>query len=173
MRLPGLVARPRFRWRLWKKAPRRTNLACAPSRGLRHGHDPVAATVQKQWIWHDGGSYFGVPFVNYLGWLLCVYTIFQLFAIYISRQNVASEQEEPSGTTDRAYWYQAAAAYATTGLTSALPALTGGNAVITDATGQQWQAMQIYQSMALIAIFTMGFVALLSVLLIDKHQRSL
>jgi hypothetical protein len=26
-------------------------------------------------------------------------------------------------------------------LTSALPALTGGNAVITDATGQQWQAM--------------------------------
>jgi uncharacterized membrane protein len=134
--------------------------------------DPVAATVQKQWIWHDGGGYFGVPFVNYLGWLLCVYTIFQLFAIYISPQNVASEQEEPSGTTDRAYWYQAAAAYATTGLTSALPALTGGNAVITDATGQQWQAMQIYQSMALIAIFTMGFMALLSVLLVDKHQQS-
>jgi hypothetical protein len=45
--------------------------------------------------------------------------------------------------------------------------------LITDATGQQWQAMQIYQSMALIAIFTMGFVALLSVLLIDKHQRNL
>jgi hypothetical protein len=88
------------------------------------------------------------------------------------RQNVASEQEEPSGTTDRGYWNQAAAAYATAGLTSALPALTGGNAVITDATGQQWQAMQIYQSMALIAIFTMGFVALLSVLLVDKHQQS-
>ena len=52
--------------------------------------DPIAATVQKQWIWHDGGSYFGVPFVNYLGWLLCVYTIFRLFAIYISRQSVAS-----------------------------------------------------------------------------------
>jgi len=133
--------------------------------------DPIAATVQKQWIWHDGGSYFGVPFVNYLGWLLCIYTIFQLFAIYISRQNVASEQEEQSDTIDRGYWYQASAAYATTGLTSGLPALTGGNAVITDATGQQWQAMQIYQSMALIAIFTMGFVALLSVLLVDKHQQ--
>ena len=58
--------------------------------------DPIAATVQKQWIWHDGGSYFGVPFVNYLGWLLCVYTIFQLFSIYISRQSVASAQEEQS-----------------------------------------------------------------------------
>jgi len=65
--------------------------------------DPIAATVQKQWIWHDGGSYFGVPFVNYLGWLLCVYTIFQLFAIYISRQSVASAQEEQSDTTDRGY----------------------------------------------------------------------
>jgi len=31
--------------------------------------------------------------------------------------------------------------------------------------------MQIYQSMALIAIFTMGFVALLSVLLVDKRQQ--
>src|SRR5262245_53602930 len=95
---------------------------------------------------------------------------FQLFAIYIARQSV--EQAERSDTTDRWYWYQAAAAYATTGLTSALPALSGRNAVITDATGQQWQAMQIYQSMALIAIFTMGFVALLSVLLlVDKRQQ--
>src|SRR5215831_11563473 len=136
----------------------------------------VAAFVMVMWDltmdpWHDGGSYFGVPFVNYLGWLLCVYIMFQLFAIYISRQSVASAQEEQSDTTDRGYRYQAAAAYATTGLTSALPALTGGNAVITDATGQQWQAMQIYQSMALIAIFTMGFVALLSVFLVDKHQQ--
>jgi uncharacterized membrane protein len=134
--------------------------------------DPIAATVQKQWIWHDGGGYFGVPFVNYLGWLLCVYTVFQLFAIYISRQSIASEQEEQPDTRNRWYWYQAAAAYATTGLTSAIPALTGGNAVIADATGQQWQTMQIYQSMALIAIFTMGFVALLSIFPVGKHGQS-
>src|SRR6516162_10111670 len=38
MRLPGLVARACFRWRLWKQTPRRTNLEGAPSRGLRHGH---------------------------------------------------------------------------------------------------------------------------------------
>src|SRR5262249_60992770 len=56
--------------------------------------DPIAATVQKQGIWRDGGSYVGVPFVNNLGWLLCGYTIFQLFAIYTSRHSVASAQEE-------------------------------------------------------------------------------
>src|SRR5262244_2881862 len=38
MRLPGLVARACFRWRLWKQTSRRTNLEGAPSRGLRHGH---------------------------------------------------------------------------------------------------------------------------------------
>src|SRR5262245_38296811 len=38
MRLPGLVARTCFRWRLGKQTPRRPNLACAYSRGLRHGH---------------------------------------------------------------------------------------------------------------------------------------
>jgi hypothetical protein len=29
--------------------------------------DPIAATVQKQWIWHDGGSYFGVPLCQLSG----------------------------------------------------------------------------------------------------------
>jgi uncharacterized membrane protein len=66
--------------------------------------DPMTSTVQKQWIWQDGGSYFGVPFVNYLGWLLCVYTIFQLFAAYASRPNQGSTPNDVD-RTDRTYWY--------------------------------------------------------------------
>jgi len=75
------------------------------------------------------------------------------------------------GSNDGSYRGDAGSAEVRPVVAYAAAPLTGGNAVINDATGQQWQAMQIYQSMALIAIFTMGFVALLSVLLVDKHQQ--
>ncbi len=46
--------------------------------------DPIWSTVLHAWIWRRGGSYFGVPVSNFLGWYLGVYVIFQLFAFYLS-----------------------------------------------------------------------------------------
>jgi putative membrane protein len=132
--------------------------------------DPIAATIQRSWIWHDGGSYFGVPFSNYMGWLLCVYTIFQLFALYLSLQRTSPGQLNP---TDRAYWHQAATTFAILGLSLAINALTGYDSVVFDQAGQQWHAMQIYDSMALVTIFTIWFVALLSSLLIARAPTSI
>ena len=40
--------------------------------------DPARSTLHEAWIWHDGGAYFGVPFENFMGWFLCVYTVFQI-----------------------------------------------------------------------------------------------
>ena len=45
--------------------------------------DPIWSTVEHGWIWLNGGSYFGVPRVNFLGWYLPVYAIYQLFALYL------------------------------------------------------------------------------------------
>ena len=41
-------------------------------------------SIGRNWIWEEGGTYFGVPFSNYIGWLLCVFTFFQLFALYVA-----------------------------------------------------------------------------------------
>jgi len=35
--------------------------------------DPRPSTIQHQWIWEQGGGYFGVPLTNYLGWFFTVY----------------------------------------------------------------------------------------------------
>ena len=134
--------------------------------------DPITGTIRQQWIWHDGGSYFGVPFENYMGWLLCVYTIYQLFAIYLSRQDAAAGQREDADKTDRSYWYQTAIAFVILSLPFASRALVGDCTVVTDATGYQWQTRHIYVSMALVTFFTMWFVALLSVLLTTKHRSA-
>lgn len=46
--------------------------------------DPIFSTINYAWVWRDGGGYFGVPFSNFLGWLLT--TFLQLFALYLKRQ---------------------------------------------------------------------------------------
>ena len=46
--------------------------------------DPVRPTIQHDWIWQNGGPYFGVPFSNFVpGWFLVVWVIFQLVALYL------------------------------------------------------------------------------------------
>ncbi len=36
--------------------------------------DPYMSLQQKAWIWDDGGRYFGIPFQNFLGWVLTTFT---------------------------------------------------------------------------------------------------
>lgn len=131
--------------------------------------DPKSATIGKSWIWHDGGSYFGVPFINYMGWLLCVYTIFQLFALYLTRTNHKSDSVTQA-PLPRSFWYQTTGTYAILTFLQMVSAITESDMPVTDATGQIWQAGQIYTSMALVATFTMGFVVLLSMLLINRKS---
>lgn len=40
--------------------------------------DPSASTIDRDWIWEHGGGFFGVPFENYLGWLLTVVIFFSI-----------------------------------------------------------------------------------------------
>jgi len=67
--------------------------------------DPVRSTSGGAWIWEQGGGYFGVPFSNFMGWLLCVWTVFQLYALYLRIAKptapVASNAEDC-----RMNWYQ-------------------------------------------------------------------
>jgi putative membrane protein len=59
--------------------------------------DPIYSTNYHAWIWLDGGSYFGVPFSNFLGWLLTTFVFLQLFALYLKgQQRLASMHEQPS-----------------------------------------------------------------------------
>ena len=42
------------------------------------GMDPYSSTVQRLWVWRDGGGLFGVPLSNFLGWFLTVFLFFEL-----------------------------------------------------------------------------------------------
>jgi uncharacterized membrane protein len=126
--------------------------------------DPVRSTIQQSWIWQDGGAYFGVPFTNFIpGWFLVVWLIFQLIALYLY---VAYESAEAPAAfhaiPPKAFWYQAACVYAAIALQGLIIPWTHANLPVADLRGTTWMTGDIYQSMALVTLFTMVPIALLS-----------
>jgi putative membrane protein len=121
--------------------------------------DPRASTIQHQWIWEQGGGYFGVPLTNYLGWFFTVYLFLQMFALFV--------RFRPGNDTvtkfPRSHFAQALLMYAVMGLTPVLTFVVGGsNTPVTDAAGVVWLTRSIAESMATVSIFTMLFAVAMS-----------
>lgn len=119
--------------------------------------DPTASTVDKNWIWKEGGGFFGVPLSNYLGWFLTVYVFMQLFALYLRARGPAPEAAQPKG-----YFFQAIAMYTIVALNFVLTYLVSGTEPVTDAAGAQWRTGDIFETAAITSLLTMIFVAALA-----------
>jgi uncharacterized membrane protein len=111
--------------------------------------DPMMSTINGSWVWHNGGSYFGVPVSNFLGWYLTVYVFFQCFALYARRRFASS-------TKVHGYWATPLLAYTSIIIAPVLSLLLGTEsaAVLTDPAGHQWQAHDIRSVAALVCLFT-------------------
>jgi len=128
--------------------------------------DPRSSTIQHQWIWEQGGGYFGVPLTNYLGWFFTVYVFLQLFALFVRfRTDTETVKNFP-----RSHFAQPVLMYAVMGLTPVLSFVVGGSDTqVTDTAGVVWQTRSIAESLATVSIYTMLFVVALSAMkLIQK-----
>jgi uncharacterized membrane protein len=122
--------------------------------------DPRASTIEHQWIWEQGGGYFGVPLTNYLGWFFTVYLFLQLFALFVRFRPAGGNTAR---TLPRSHYVQAVVMYSVMGLSPVLTFLVGGsNSRVTDATGVVWQTRSIAEGAATVGIYTMVFVVVLS-----------
>ncbi len=132
--------------------------------------DPARATIGGAWIWHDGGAYFGVPFSNFMGWFLCVWTVFVAYSLLDRRmQSVRDAEAGPAPTTPR---YQVIALYGALFLEFAAYAAAGVEGSVKDPAGQVWQLRDIHQSLGLVSIFTMLFVTILAFLKVRQADRT-
>jgi uncharacterized membrane protein len=111
--------------------------------------DPMMSTIAGNWVWHHGGSYFGVPLSNFLGWYLTVYVFFQCFALY-ARSKFASYTKTPS------YWAMPLFAHTPIVISPILSLLVGTepSAAVTDPAGHLWQTHDIRSVAALESLFT-------------------
>ena len=109
--------------------------------------DPISSTLQGLWVWHNPGAYFGVPISNYFGWFLVVYIFFQIYAIYLSKYDQITEKKAAT-LSNKSFWMEAPVIYGIMALGTILSIF--------------YQYNDLTISMALITVFTMVFVAILS-----------
>lgn len=126
--------------------------------------DPSRATVARAWIWHEGGGYFGVPLQNFAGWFLCVATI--LLAYGMVERRLGKARPDP----DRQAYAQALGLYTAIFIEFVSLAVFPPQRTEIDATGKAWELVSLYQSLGLVATFTMGFVILLSIAALARRE---
>jgi uncharacterized membrane protein len=127
--------------------------------------DPASSTIAGAWIWRDGGGYFGVPLVNFLGWYLCVFTIYLAFALYLQR---GAEWTRATYLGERSTWALPALMYAAVMLSRLIQPLTGDSVEVTSQDGHVWWTGDIHTASALVALFTMLFVTVLALVRVGR-----
>ncbi|XQW83893.1 carotenoid biosynthesis protein [Thalassotalea piscium] len=132
--------------------------------------DPHRATMLKAWTWENGGVFFGVPFSNFLGWFLCVFTIFQLFALY-QRSQSEKFPEEATPIYEKNHWLQPTLMYGVIIVEFIATYIFNVSSSITTLDGHQWWTKDILGSLALVSIFTMFFVTVLSTVKILSNKN--
>jgi putative membrane protein len=129
--------------------------------------DPATSTIHQAWIWENGGGYFGVPLVNFLGWTFTVYLFMQVFALYLrSRGPLPAAQSDRAPATD----LQAVLLYAATTISYFTNFFTGERITVTDAAGATWNTGDIYETSALFTVYGMFFIALLALVRIAQRR---
>jgi putative membrane protein len=129
--------------------------------------DAIGGTANRDWVWANGGPWFGVPLINFFGWMLTMWLSFQLFALYLARRQ--PPKEIPATAT---YWRQPVIYWLLIALQFPLLALIVPAVSLSDPTGQVWNSGDLFQSMALTSVFTMFFTALLSWMVLARQSAT-
>jgi uncharacterized membrane protein len=130
--------------------------------------DPIASTIRQHWIWKDGGSYFGVPIVNFFSWYFTSFLFFQLFALYLLYRG---KGRASCKLASREYWYQPAILYGTIAVMLILmPLTTTTSETVVDQAGTAWHSREIYAVCALVSAFTMGAFTVLGLMKVGDLQ---
>lgn len=128
--------------------------------------DPISSTINKSWIWENGGGFFGVPLSNFLGWFLTVYLFFQLFTIYLYR-NAKTVQ----GNFPKVFWLQPILFYLVIALSSFVNYLASKPGTVIDAAGVSWNQQSILETSVIVSLFTMCFAATLAAIRIFSKEN--
>ncbi len=119
--------------------------------------EAIWSTIDRAWIWRDGGIFFGVPVSNFLGWYFTAYLFYQVFALYCS----ATPIRPIPGS--RSYWQAAVVCYGVCAFGNLFIFRTGlFPAAVIDASGRQWLTMNILVACTLISVLAMGPVTVLA-----------
>jgi len=117
--------------------------------------DPINSTLLQQWVWHDGGPYFGVPPHNFYGWWATV-TAYSLILGWL-----LNKQPPRHGPEIRAsFMAMPVALYAIFAAT-----------IIINGLQSHANGTNTYQAMALVASLVMTLPILTSIALLTRPEK--
>ena len=124
------------------------------------------STIDRAWIWKDGGAFFGVPVTNFFGWFLTAYTFYQAFAVY------CRGRVKPARIPAGGYWRSAVLFYAICALGNVLVVrLPMAPPVVIDAAGKHWATMDILATSVVMSLLVMAPMALLAWLRLKEQEQ--
>jgi uncharacterized membrane protein len=133
--------------------------------------DPYQSTITGDWIWHDGGGYFGVPLHNYAGWSGTVFMFMLVYFIFASRY---AEQPQEDLMQNRTMFWSLPVFYCALIAVGIINAPLAGGISLPYASPANYTGTPhaLEASMSLVAIFAMGspVVFALCRLLLDRTQ---
>ena len=130
------------------------------------GSDSMASTVNKVWMWHDGGGFFGVPYTNYLGWWFVCYAFFQVFALVLSRAQ--NRRPRPSHSITPGSLAQPIIVYGALGVLSVSIFMTTTTGTAVDPTNTTWDLHAMTEALMTTNIFTTIVIAALGLFKIAR-----
>lgn len=78
-------------WKLWATSV----VGAFGMTALDLASDPMQSTVLGDWIWRDGGEYFGVPIHNFVGWFVETLLFFILVQLWLRRAQAEEKIAQP------------------------------------------------------------------------------
>lgn len=132
--------------------------------------DPALSTLNGDWVWEQGGPYFGVGIHNYVGWFCTVFAFMAVYGLWERRHRIAA----PTGVAaSRLFASEPVLFYAVIALgivaTPVIGATPESLAVPQNYSGS---ISDLNESMALVACFTMGGPAAFALLRIWDRGRA-
>ena len=123
--------------------------------GLDLPHDPLGATIKKDWTFAHPSGLYGVPLTNLLGWLFTGYVLFQIFVLIEHRFRPAPASDK------RSFWALPCLVW----LGMALPFPLGwpGASLETVVSGDRTYVIaDIFEGGIMVSLFSMVLLALLA-----------
>ena len=115
--------------------------------------DPYQSTVSGNWIWQDGGPYFGIGIHNFVGWFITAFAFMFSYQLYATHYPEQCRLDNSS----RRLWSQPIIYYAIIGLDIILVPLVGSvSEPMASPANYVGSLNSLVYSLSLITFFVMG-----------------
>ena len=115
--------------------------------------DPYQSTIAGDWIWEEGGPYFGIPLHNYVGWFVTVVAFIGLYLWYERSHPLAV----PAGPALEKFFYSGPVIYyGLIGFGIVITPLVENIETLASPNNYSGSLVALTHSMSLIAVFVMG-----------------